>query len=107
MNKRIIVNQALALLLMTTGMQAAAAQVGQPVPPEPVQSDSPADNIGHPIDWIHQVGTDELQQSVLMQINAALANGCLSATEASHWKRDLNNINAQESWYKSFDTAVP
>jgi len=54
-----------------------------------------------------QVGTADLQEQVLMEINASLANGTIAPDDAANWKTRLNTLNRQESWYKSVNKPIP
>jgi len=54
-----------------------------------------------------QVGTADLQEKVLMEINAGLANGTIAPDDAANLKTRLNTLNRQESWYKSVNKPIP
>ena len=54
-----------------------------------------------------QVGTADLQEKVLMDINAGLADGTIAPDVAANWKTRLNTLNRQESWYKSVNKPIP
>ena len=84
-------------------------QLRQPIPHNPTKPALRAkeQSVGHPIDWVRQIGTDKQQNDVLMQINSGLVNGSISPAQASQFKDELNKINDKESWYKSFNTAIP
>lgn len=62
---------------------------------------------GDSINWTNDSGTAVQQSKVLMDINRQLMLGAISPAEATELKGQLDRINASESWYKSFNSAVP
>ncbi len=65
------------------------------------------DNMVEPANLIAPQGTAELQEKVLIKINEGLVSGWLSPDKASQFKVQVNKINEQESWYRSFSKEIP
>jgi hypothetical protein len=123
MKTKMVLTNALAGLIAISSLQAAEAQdstattatnLTMPVRSEAqlnAESASPsayyASDAAGSLKTMQQPGTGDLQEKVLMKINQQLAQGSLSPAQASALKTQLNHINATESWYKSFGTAIP
>jgi hypothetical protein len=51
--------------------------------------------------------TSNQQEQVLEKINEALSRGTISPDQASDFKAELNKINEQEAWHKSYGQGIP
>jgi hypothetical protein len=104
--RTLIVATILGCLTSISNMQLAQ---GQSQTEQSAEHQSPyiLNGVVAPLNFTNQPGTDALQASVLTQINEAVVAGRLSAVEASEYKNQLNRLNQQESWYKTFNSPVP
>jgi len=73
----------------------------------PVLLDPVSEHIDPPARALGQPGTAKLQEKVLSQINVGLVNGQLSSAAAADFKRQIDELSDNESWYKSLNSAVP
>jgi hypothetical protein len=103
MNRRtnIIRNSIVVALITILPAQAQTADTWQP------QSTYLVDNMVEPANLIEPQGTAELQEKVLIKINEGLVSGWLSPVKSSQFKNQVNKINEQESWYRSFSKEIP
>ncbi len=93
-----------AAVLATT---AAAAPAATPTATPAYLSSTYDAETADSLKSTHQKGTSDLQQKVLMKINQHLVDGWISPAVASQLKSQLNNVNASESWYRSFNEPIP
>lgn len=70
---------------------------------EPKQTDS----VIKPMRVDVQPGTTELQEHILSRINDGLVSDWLTPAQASEFKKRLNKINDNETWYRAQNDGIP
>lgn len=107
---KVVLTSILSGLIALTSLQSAAAQGDSGATAIDQTGSSSAyfaADTAYSLRSTHQPGTAALQEKALMKINQQLSQGSLSPAQASELKTKLNNVNATESWYKSFNTPIP
>ena len=102
MKSNILVSGFVSGLIALSAVQSVSAEADSNA-----QAAPRPDSVGKAVQFQDQQGTAELQEKLLTKINDGLVNGSLSPAEASQLKIQLNKLNDQEAWYKSFNTEIP